>query len=248
MSTRNARLTDRFAARAGRCDSFRSLGRLLGAATSKLGFRYFALLHHAASREDRPGLIRLHTYPEDWLQELERLAVRGDPIHRACARTPCAFSWGSVARLVAMTDADRRLLARGRAFGMQNGITVPLHAAGEPVASCSFVGARGVMLEAHHRHAAQSIAVHAFGAALRLLDRTAPPRLSRRERQCVRLIAEGKSDWEIGVILGLSAETVHGYVKRARAAYDVATRAQLVVCALRDHVIPFPQQSPRMGG
>jgi LuxR family transcriptional regulator, quorum-sensing system regulator CciR len=73
------------------------------------------------------------------------------------------------------------------------------------------------------------------------------PHLSRRERECVRLVAAGKSDWEIACILGISVETAHQYVKRARAAYDVVSRAQLVACGLRDAVVSFEEAIPPNG-
>jgi LuxR family quorum-sensing system transcriptional regulator CciR len=68
--------------------------------------------------------------------------------------------------------------------------------------------------------------------------------LSRRERQCVQLLAAGKTDWEIAAILGISVETAHQYVKRARAAYDVVSRAQLVACGLRDAVVSYDDAIP----
>jgi LuxR family quorum-sensing system transcriptional regulator CciR len=73
------------------------------------------------------------------------------------------------------------------------------------------------------------------------------PHLSRREVQCLRLVALGKTDWEIGRILGLSTETARQYVKRARAAYDAVSRSQLVVHGLRDAWISFEEAIPPEG-
>ena len=87
----------------------------------------------------------------------------------------------------------------------------------------------------------------AFEAARRLAGFPAGclrPRLSRRERQCLRLLAAGRSDSVIAQILGISPETAHQYVKRARAAYDVASRAQLVACGLRDSFISYEEAIP----
>jgi len=86
------------------------------------------------------------------------------------------------------------------------------------------------------------IAIDAFDAGRRL--RGLPhmgdlPHLSCRERQCVRLLAAGKTDWEIAIILGLSPETTRRYVKRARKAYDAVSRGQLIASALRDGQISF---------
>ena len=51
----------------------------------------------------------------------------------------------------------------------------------------------------------------------------------------------------IATILGISVETAHQYVKRARAAYDVVSRAQLVACVLRDALVSFDEAIPPNG-
>ena len=76
----------------------------------------------------------------------------------------------------------------------------------------------------------------------------ARPHLSRREIQCLQLLARGKTDWEIARILGISVETARQYVKRARAAYAVASRTQLVVHGLRDEWVTFEEAIPPSGG
>ena len=58
-------------------------------------------------------------------------------------------------------------------------------------------------------------------------------RLSRRERECLKWIAAGKTDWEIGAILSLSEKTVNVYVERAKHKLGVQTRTQAIVYALR---------------
>jgi LuxR family quorum-sensing system transcriptional regulator CciR len=94
---------------------------------------------------------------------------------------------------------------------------------------------------------AELVGAHAFRAARRIqkLPRRRPrPHLSRRELQCLRLIALGKSDFEIALILGIAHETARQYVKRARAAYDVVSRSQLVVNALFDEWVGFEEVLP----
>ena len=57
--------------------------------------------------------------------------------------------------------------------------------------------------------------------------------LSRRECECLKWIAAGKTDWEIGAILALSEKTVNVYVERAKRKLGVQTRTQAIVYALR---------------
>src|ERR1700737_2334161 len=53
-------------------------------------------------------------------------------------------------------------------------------------------------------------------------------RLSARELECLRWVAAGKTDWEISVILSISAATVRFHLDRARAKLGARTRAQAV--------------------
>jgi LuxR family quorum sensing-dependent transcriptional regulator len=59
-----------------------------------------------------------------------------------------------------------------------------------------------------------------------------PPRLTPRERDCLAFVGEGKTDWEISTILGISQSTTHQYVESARKKLGAATRAQAVACFL----------------
>jgi LuxR family transcriptional regulator, quorum-sensing system regulator CciR len=58
---------------------------------------------------------------------------------------------------------------------------------------------------------------------------------------------KGGGACEIAAILQISVETAHQYVKRARAAYDVVSRAQLVACGLRDALVSFDEAIPPNG-
>src|ERR1044071_2667229 len=50
--------------------------------------------------------------------------------------------------------------------------------------------------------------------------------LSARELECMRWVAAGKTDWEIGTILSISGTTVKFHVDRGRAKLGARTRAQ----------------------
>src|SRR5690606_1372217 len=83
----------------------------------------------------------------------------------------------------------------------------------------------------------QVMAMHLYGAASRRdepLPVENPQRtLSRRERQCLELVAQGKSDWAIGQILRISEHTVHRYIENAKRRLGVATRVQAIMLALQ---------------
>ncbi len=61
--------------------------------------------------------------------------------------------------------------------------------------------------------------------------------LSERERQVLRLLAEGGSYAEIGSSLFLSPDTVRSHAQRAMQKLGARTRTQAVAVALREVVI-----------
>jgi len=81
-----------------------------------------------------------------------------------------------------------------------------------------------------------ALAVQLAGVLLteRLMTFAAPPgeddevRLTDRERDALWWVAEGKSDWEISVILSVSETTVRFHVDNARRKLGAVNRAQAV--------------------
>jgi LuxR family quorum-sensing system transcriptional regulator CciR len=245
------RLVDRFAAEAAACDDRGGLLALLGDAAAELGFDYFALLHHCSLTGSAGSSLRLDNYPESWAEELvgSELAA-DDPVHSASRRSNAAFAWTELDAIVPLGPRHKAILDRSRRHGIGPGFTVPANVLNEPSGSCSFAVRAGRDLPRRRLLCAELVGTHAFRAARRIFKLPRPdrrPHLSRREIECLRLVAAGKTDWEAARILGIGLETARQYVKRARAAYDVVTRTQLVVHGLRDEWLTFEDAIPPSG-
>jgi DNA-binding NarL/FixJ family response regulator len=76
---------------------------------------------------------------------------------------------------------------------------------------------------------AGTLAASSIGSAL--------PSLTQRERDVLRLLADGLSNEEIGKRLFISAETVRTHVRKAMDKLDANTRTQAVARALRERLI-----------
>jgi DNA-binding NarL/FixJ family response regulator len=70
-----------------------------------------------------------------------------------------------------------------------------------------------------------------------LLRETGAPELTDRERQVLRLLADGCSYEEVGQQLFISPETVRTHVAKAQRKLGVRTRTQAVAAALRTGLI-----------
>lgn len=61
--------------------------------------------------------------------------------------------------------------------------------------------------------------------------------LSDRERECLFWVSEGKTTEEVAVILGVSANTVNGYITQAIRKLSASNRAMAVATAIRSGMI-----------
>ena len=62
--------------------------------------------------------------------------------------------------------------------------------------------------------------------------------MSARELDCLKWIAEGKTAWEVSVILGISERTVRFHLNSAREKMNCATTTQAVAKAVAQNLIP----------
>ena len=58
--------------------------------------------------------------------------------------------------------------------------------------------------------------------------------LTPRQRECLQWVRAGKTDWEIGQILGIAQTTVRYFITRAKQRYGVFRRSELVARAIID--------------
>ncbi|MFF0747383.1 response regulator transcription factor [Streptomyces sp. NPDC004111] len=70
------------------------------------------------------------------------------------------------------------------------------------------------------------------------MSHTAPPRLSARELQILRLLLDGSTYPAIAHHLRLSPHTVDTYLRRIRAKTGASNQFQLAVVACRIHGLP----------
>jgi DNA-binding NarL/FixJ family response regulator len=77
----------------------------------------------------------------------------------------------------------------------------------------------------------------------RVRDTRMRPRISTltpREREILKLLAEGNSVKEIAVILGLSVKTVEAHKFNLMRKLDIHNKAQLVTVAIQKKILPLP--------
>jgi LuxR family quorum-sensing system transcriptional regulator CciR len=220
------------------------LRALLREAVWALGFHHFLL-------QGATGQVWLADLPPLWKVALGPSA---DPILVTASQSYAPFLWSDMSRLIALTPPQSEFIDAAHEAGVGAAVTGPVHRArstdkaggySEFAGCCSFMMKTGMPLPLSSLAAAHYVGALAFDAAetLRLarpaMGSPRGPQLTPRQRDCVVLVAQGKSDWEIGQLLGISESTVHKHIEDAKKRFAVSTRIQLVVRSLFDARLTF---------
>ena len=210
------------------------------------GFRFFSCCSHVDLLRPPRGAVVLHNYPAEWVRAFSELDFYYvDPVFHYANRSLTPFFWDADEFRAELTAPQLEIMEEARHFGIEHGYTVPIHvprSLGTFRASCSVVpDSNAVAAESYL--AVQLMSCYMYTALS--VDAEAKPGntvargLTRRERQCLELAAQGKSDWVAGRILGISERTVHNHIEHAKRRLGVATRVQAIVHALVSRQIAF---------
>jgi DNA-binding CsgD family transcriptional regulator len=226
-----------------KASSIDHLHEALTRATRDMDFDRFALSLEIGWGADSSTSLLIHDYPASWADVYIGFNLAAtDPVRRAAERSVLGFGWRNILDLVPMTDMEKTTFETGRRHGLVDGFTVPRHLPGDVIGSCSFVTGLGKSIPHTMLIVAEMLGAMAIASARQLSGwpiRSAAPKLTDRQRDCVLWAARGKTDWEISRILDISHETVIQHLKDARERYETHKRASLILYALYDGLISF---------
>jgi LuxR family quorum sensing-dependent transcriptional regulator len=186
----------------------------------------------AGSASETP--IVFEDWPIEWTRRYrDEQLFMSDPVVTRLQRTPDPFLWTD-AWAGSGTPAQKRVMNEAKSFGMCQGFVVPIFGVGGSVHGISFSG-RQPRTDDIARAELHLVAMYAYARAKRLARREPEPPISitLREREAIQWAAAGKTDWEIGEVLGISESAAHKRIESAKRKYRVATRVQAIVEALR---------------
>lgn len=221
-----------------RCDEA-SLREHIARFTLSIAIKYFSYYwvpllgtRRGIPKEANVPSFAITGFPIAWRDHYRAQSCRErDPVLRQGLRTSLPFRWSELDGCIALTDAEKALMAEARDHGLRCGLTVPIHGFGGDFAVLSFAsdeddrGFYRVVKELDHLlHVA---ALHFHEAVKMILNpaRTLPNirRLTSREIDVLLWINDGKSYWEISGILGISEHTVESHVRNAMRKLEVNT-------------------------
>ncbi|WP_246094114.1 MULTISPECIES: LuxR family transcriptional regulator [Mesorhizobium] len=186
-----------------------------------------------------PALMQ--NYPDEWQERYFEMGYdRIDPIIKTSRKRVGAFRWSEVYNDASTTEDERRVFDEAATFGLRSGISVPLHGPNGNFAIMSFAqdldrdfqncAITYLQIAAFHFY----IMVEQF-ANSRVKEDVAD--LSPREKECILWTARGKSSWEIGIVLGISVNTVNFHIKNAMRKLDTTSRTVAAIKAVNFKLI-----------
>lgn len=183
-------------------------------------------------------------YASDWRShyDSERLAYI-DPTVAHCLTSAVGVVWQPE---LFQTTPQRQMYEEACGHGIRAGVTLPVHGPSGEFGVISF--ASDALPDQHFSRRVQEqlptlsmIRDYAFASSLHFIGtRDAPelpPRLTRRELEVLNWVMVGKSSWEISRITRCSEATVNFHIGNIRQKFNVNTRQQALVKAIRMGII-----------
>jgi DNA-binding CsgD family transcriptional regulator len=199
------------------------------------------------SKSHRFSKIINISYPSNWIHlYLKNNYSNVDPVllsHISSFRTQ---SWANTYAALS-SHSKNEFVEEARSFGLKNGVTTGAFEPGRGVGS--FFSFAGDMPDDNKRYAGilEYLGHHLHQA---LMKTTAYPThsydygnaLSPRELSVLNWIKNGKTNWEISRILGVSERTVRFHVENIFAKLDVSSRTHAVALAVENGLLAVPYQ------
>ena len=195
---------------------------------------HFATFQFIQSRPDQYSspFVRT-TYPAGWVNYyLQHNLMHNDPIVRHSLNSEKPFFWSEVK----LTRDEKLMMQQALSFGLSPfGYSVPTKDVG-PYRGLFSINSNNDALEHWEKTVVQDeslwreLALKLHKMAREEVDQNddCSHNLSRREMQCLNLIADGKTYSEVAIILGISEHTVRDYFRSLRYKLNCSTLAQVV--------------------
>lgn len=178
----------------------------------------------------------ISTWSEDLIQTYEAEGLmRDDPSVEAAHAHTLPVLWSDIHARRRSEGRSLKAFDLAVAFGFPQGLVIPVHGSGRTLGLVTIAG-ETPDLSADNRAALHMMGLWLYDRlqAIVLPERTAvaDPKLSAGELECIKWLLAGKTDWEIGEILGIAEATAHWRVEQAKRKLGVKTRAQLTAVAV----------------
>jgi DNA-binding CsgD family transcriptional regulator len=198
----------------------------------------FCIATHHRDIDVTPGIGVMHNYPDDWMRHYfaERFD-RIDPVVIYGLSQQTCYRWDVIPQRMLLKKRQLDCLDLGREAGLHHGVCTPLRGPRNQLAGLSLASSLKTDGFDGNTDLITAYSHHFYVAWRRLrLERTGAervtPELSEKEKDVLSWIAVGKTDDEIGMLMGCSPHTVDFHVRRIFAKLGVSNRILAVTTAM----------------
>jgi DNA-binding CsgD family transcriptional regulator len=219
-----------FIERLPHCKSSQEVGVAFSDFVTPYGFVAAACGESCDTPEGRSWEFFFNTWPTEWLLQYQKKDfVRHDLLPMVARFSAQSFTWLEALRGRTPTLKQREHQEWAKGIGIVDAIAVPIHYPGGDFGLCVSIADHSIE-DTFERDALQMASLFAHQRCRELGGQSeassAPTFLTRREAECLRWVLKGKSDTDIGEILGISHTTAHFHIERAKKKLGVKTRTQ----------------------
>lgn len=229
----------------GETENLDELVSLFDDLIGEFGYEYFRCAEVVRRNDPLDPYVAFGEISEDWCERYkEQKYVFSDSTVQLGLQSKYPFAWSDVQKKKRISSVAKRIFEEAEIeFGYRDGLVVPIHLDNGSVSMFSIIGEapdisdpvrRGLGMAAVFMH---SKARNFVMEEAEIASNKAPVSVSKRQLDCIQWVAEGKSDWEISRILGISESTVHNHIEAAKKGFAVNTRVQAVVEAARRRLL-----------
>lgn len=185
--------------------------------------------------------VFLNGWPMGWAERyFERNYIFIDPIATKLQSDLTAFTWDQARIDPAVATDANRMFGEATEFGLCAGFAIPFVTLEGSIASISLGGQR-IDLPPRAKGMLSLISTYTMGRAIQLRNNTKQQTLYRplthREIEAMRWAADGKTEWEISVIMSISEHTAAKHLNNARTKLGAVNRVQAIANAIRSGII-----------
>lgn len=183
--------------------------------------------------------VFLEGWPDGWIQRyFEKSYFDVDPVISRIRSDLTSFTWDEAPILNDNSADVRQMMGEATEFGISTGFAIPLITLEGEIASVSLAGERQE-LPPRAKGMLTLLSTYALGRAMQLRTRKSGVyrQLTGRETEAMRWAADGKTEWEISVIMSISEHTAAKHLNNARAKLGAANRVQAIANAIRWGII-----------
>jgi DNA-binding CsgD family transcriptional regulator len=212
------------------CKSSQQIGAAFADFIAPHGFTAAACGESREIPEGRSWEFFFNTWPAEWLRQYQdNDYVRHDLVPVLARISTQPFTWLEALAARTPTAKQREHYDWAVGLGIIDVLAVPIHHPGGDFGLCVSIANHRIE-DTFERDALQMASLFAHQRCRELGGQSgassAPILLTPREVECLRWVLKGKSDTDIGKILGISHTTVHFHIERAKKKLGVKTRTQ----------------------